>query len=87
MSDITDGTLTPYLTDYKSKVKAIEAFRNGKGFVLNHFSSKRDGKPCSIRDCNSGDMVKIRYNKLAHVCFYTVSVSDLEKGTRLKVVK
>lgn len=58
-------TLTPaYGRDYKSKKEALEAFYQGKDFILNDFSSPYDGKPCSIRDFNKGAQVLLRYGNL-----------------------
>ncbi|MGD1831023.1 MAG: hypothetical protein ACPKM1_15790 [Spirochaetaceae bacterium] len=82
MSDITNGTLVPQFKDYKSKKEVVAAFRQGKDFILKNITSRWDNMPCSIRDCQPGDMVKLRYNQLAHVCFYTVVADDLMRGTR-----
>lgn len=71
-SDITGGSLTPYLTDYKTAKAAKEAFKSGKDFVINNISSQWDGKPCSIRDCNVGDVVTIRFNRKAKLTMYKV---------------
>lgn len=80
-SDITAGTLVPYMTDYPNKLAAIEAFRSGEDWVLKNFLSKWDNKPMSIRDCKAGDMIKLRYKKLRRVAFYVVTDADkLPKG-------
>jgi len=63
-------TLTPYLTDYKTKAEAVTAYKNGKSFILNDITSRWDGKPCSIRDFPKDESVKIRYNQLRKVTVY-----------------
>lgn len=56
-------TLTPaYGRDYKSADEAIQAYKDGKDFILNDPTSQWNGLYCSIRD-NLQD-VSIRYNKL-----------------------
>ncbi len=61
-------TLTPaYGRDYKSKADALAAFRGGKDFIINDISCPWDGKPCSIRDLEPGEKVKIRYKGLRNV--------------------
>ena len=40
----------------------IELFESGKDFIINHPNHRWNGKPCSIRDCEEGDYLKLRYN-------------------------
>lgn len=84
MSDrIMDGTLTPYLgKDFKTKTAALEHFRAGMDWTYNNISSQWDGKPCSIRDCQVGEMVKLRYDGLRQLTFYTVTADDLDYKTQ-----
>jgi len=59
-------TLTPYLTDYKTKAEVLEALKT-KDFTINEFGHPYDGKPCHIKDLPD-KIVKVRWNKLTKVC-------------------
>ena len=76
MSSLTQGTLTPaYNRDYKSAKSAIADFIAGKNFI---FNSPTQHAYCSIRDCDAGDTVTIRYNNNRSVTTYTVPKNHLK---------
>lgn len=67
--------LTPaYGRDYCYKAEVLEAFRQGKDFMLNLMN---ETTYCSVTDYNAGDMVKIKYNRQKCAVFYRVVDADL----------
>lgn len=66
-------TVSPaYGRDYSSRDLALQAWSDGKDFILHDMSSPWDGKPCSIRDFPAGTVVRVRYNKLRRVTSVTI---------------
>ena len=65
--------VTPaYGRDYKSGKEAKEDFLAGKDFIIADMFSRWDGKPCSIRDFDEGELIEIRYAKLRKLVMVTV---------------
>lgn len=58
------AVLTPaYSRDYKTAQECEDDFRAGKDFIFHDPSSRWDGKPCSIRDFKTGEVIELRYKK------------------------
>jgi hypothetical protein len=58
-------TLIPaYGRDYKSAKAAKECFLGGNDWIIADISDPYDGKPCSIRDFESGTGITLRYKQL-----------------------
>jgi len=63
-------TLTPaYGRDYKSKKACLKDFIEGKDFVYHTWYRETY---CSIKDFNSGEEVKLRYDKLTKAFIYKI---------------
>ena len=63
-------SVSPYLTDYKNGTEAVQAWVDGKDFILNDITSPYNGKPCSIRDF-PGKTMEIRYKHNRNVVIYS----------------
>lgn len=62
-------TLTPaYGRDYKSAKAARACFLSGNDWILADFTSRWDGKPCSMRDFPPGTKFNLRYKRLTQLC-------------------
>ena len=77
MKEDLDGvTLTSaYGRNPESQEEAVVMFDEGKDWIINHPSHRWAGKPCSIRDCGEGDIVKLRYNSKRDAVMVEISGS------------
>jgi len=58
--------VTPaYGRDYKKSEDAVKDWRDGKDFIIQNITSRWSGKPCSTRDFDDRQQIKIRYNRMA----------------------
>lgn len=67
-------TLTPaYGRDYNSIKAVITDLESNKDFILNDFTSRYDGKPCSpLTDFPKDTLLCIRYARLTKITTYKV---------------
>lgn len=69
--------------DYKTKTEVLTAFREGRDFVYTH--QRERVRYITIDEYEAGQMVKFRYNKKKHACFYTVAEIDKVRARNEKI--
>ena len=70
-------TVSPaYSRDYKSRLEAVTAFKEGKDFICEAEDGRPVGKYCSIRDFPIGTQVSIRFQKKRNQALITVRAEE-----------
>lgn len=74
------STVVPsYGRDYKTKAQAVQAWEDGKDWIISDHFNPWDGKPISIKDFPMGSSVNLRYDRLRKVTRYTHGTSGAQR--------